>query len=345
MVDALVRELQLQKDYLAGAPVTSVYLGGGTPSLLEISEINRILDGLFALHTVEPNAEITLEANPDDLTRDFIRQLKANTPINRLSIGIQSFSDADLQWMNRAHCGAEAQQSLEWSVEAGFEALTIDLIYGAPTTSDADWARNLELAIRYQIPHLSCYALTVEPGTALGNRVRRGIEPPAEEEKTARQFEYLQAQLDAAGYEHYEISNFAKPGREARHNTAYWRGQPYLGIGPSAHSYARNTRQWNVANNAAYLAAIQENRLPFESEVLSTRTQYNEYVLTALRTKNGCSLNHIRNWGEQITGHFLLQAQKPINRNLMEVSDSHYRLTKAGKLLADAITIDLFLDA
>jgi len=269
MVASILAELALQKDYLEGKPLDSIYFGGGTPSLLDLKDMEQLFDTIHQLHTVASGAEITLEANPDDLTKEKLSDLKNYTPINRLSIGIQSFADADLTWMNRAHNARHARASLDDALAAGFQDLTLDLIYGAPTTPDAQWAENLRLAFEYEVPHLSCYCLTVEEGTALGTFVRKGQQPPVDEERAARQFEYLVDATAQQGYEHYEISNFARPGRYARHNSNYWSGEHYLGVGPSAHSFNGQSRQWNVANNALYIKDIEKGILPFEREVLT----------------------------------------------------------------------------
>jgi len=342
MTAALIRELELQADYLNAATLSSVYFGGGTPSLLDTAELVQIFETIHRLHRIAPDAEITLEANPDDLTAEKLRDLRQYTPVNRLSIGIQSFSEADLRWMNRAHSSAEARASLDLSLAAGFDDLTIDLIYGAPTTSDAQWAENVAIALDLGIPHLSCYCLTVEDGTALGSFVKRGQQPPVEEEKAARQFEYLMQTVEKAGYDHYEISNFAKPGRYARHNSSYWLGEPYLGIGPSAHSYNGVSRQWNVANNAQYIRALETGEIPFEIEHLTPTQRYNEYVMTTLRTIWGASPAHIQSLGGAFLQHFETVLRQMSKEGWLEQTGENWRLTRAGKLLADRIAVDFF---
>ncbi|MFM7401117.1 MAG: radical SAM family heme chaperone HemW [Bacteroidota bacterium] len=343
MLASILTELELQRDFLKGAPLSSVYLGGGTPSLLDISELVPIFDRLSGLHQLEPGAEITLEANPDDLTPEKLRQLRDYTPVKRLSIGIQSFSDADLQWMNRAHNATHARACLEDALKAGFSDLTIDLIYGAPVTSDEQWAENLQTAIEYGIPHLSCYCLTVEEGTALHHFVGKGQQSPVDEEKAARQFEYLQRETERAGYEHYEISNFALPGRYARHNSSYWLGEPYLGIGPAAHSFDGENRQWNIANNALYINSLRDETIPFEREVLSTAQRYNEYVMTSMRTKWGTDKRKIAaDFGEFAT-LFQQGIQSYLESGHIEEDKGIYRLSRTGKLLADRIASDLFV--
>jgi len=342
MVEAILQELELQRDYLAGAELTSIYLGGGTPSLLDTGEMVRIFEKIHSLHRVAPDAEVTLEANPDDLTKDKLRDLRDHTPVNRLSIGIQSFFDEDLRWMNRAHNAAHARHCLAHAAAFGFRDLTIDLIYGAPPTTDVHWAENVRIALEEGIPHLSAYCLTVEEGTALAHFVRKGSAPPVEEEKAARQFEYLQDKAEQYGYEHYEISNFALPGRYARHNSSYWSGEPYLGVGPSAHSFDGYCRQWNIAHNAHYLSALHDGNVPFEREVLTPAQRYNEYVMTGLRTMWGCEKVRIEAFGEPFAGFFQEAVQQFLQNGTVAQDETHVRLTRAGKLLADRIAAELF---
>ncbi|MEZ4919130.1 MAG: radical SAM family heme chaperone HemW [Saprospiraceae bacterium] len=344
LLEALNRELDLQHTYLENKELASVYLGGGTPSLLEPSELDRLFEHILKYYSLTPDAEVTLEANPDDLSVEKIEYLKKHSPVNRLSIGVQSFSNEDLKWMNRAHNAVEARSCIEYAIQVGFDALTIDLIYGAPTTSDAQWQENVETLIQFDIPHISCYCMTVEDGTALGHFVKKGKEKPIDEQKAARQFEWLVHRLEAAGYAHYEISNFAKPGKYARHNTSYWTGSHYLGIGPSAHSFNGVSRQWNVANNAKYIRSIQEGIVPFELEQLSTTQQYNEYVMTSLRTMWGCTIEKLQTFPPEYLAHFKIQAQMHLETGLMQLSENTYRLTRAGKLLADGIASDLFYE-
>lgn len=344
LVAALLNELELQRDFLGGAALSSIYLGGGTPSLLEIGELEQIFSKITALHRVAPDAEITFEANPDDLTLEKLNALRQHTPVNRLSIGIQSFSDEDLRWMNRAHTAAHAQDCLRDALSVGFDALSIDLIYGSPTTSDAQWAENLRRVFDFGIPHLSCYCLTVEEGTALGAWVRKGQQLPVDEEKAARQFEYLMETAATHGYEHYEISNFAVPEHYARHNSSYWRGEPYLGIGPSAHSFDGYSRQWNVANNAHYIKALANNQVPYERETLTPAQRFNEYVMTSLRTMWGADMDVIRGMGGRFAAHFEQGARMFLERGVMERVGEHYRLTRTGKFLADGIAADFFCE-
>ena len=341
MVDALVRELELRTDYLRGATVSTIYFGGGTPSVLDTAEIERLLSTIYRRYPVVPAPEITLEANPDDLTRAKLDALAA-TRINRLSIGIQSFSEADLRFMNRAHDAAEAARCVRWAQAVGFDDLSIDLIYGSPTTSHAQWADNLARTAALGVPHVSSYCLTVEPDTALAHFVKKGKARPVDEEHAAAQFEALLAWAGREGYEHYEISNFARPGRYARHNTNYWRGVPYLGVGPSAHSFDGESRQWNVAHNANYTAALGEDRLPAEREALSDDDRYNEYVMTSLRTMWGSERARLTAFGATYLQHFETAIYPYLQNHHAERIDDHYRLTNSGKLLADRIASDLF---
>lgn len=345
MVEAIVRELEVQKDYLQGAPLSSIYFGGGTPSLLDAGELEQIFSKIHQLHSVQADAEITLEANPDDLSLEKLQALR-NSPVNRLSIGIQSFAEEDLRFMNRAHNAQEARACIENALSTGFENLTLDLIYGAPTTSHEQWARNLDTIFQYPIPHLSAYCLTVEPKTALDHFVRQGKAAPVDEEHANTQFLYLMEACQAQGYEHYEISNFAKPGRYARHNSSYWLGEPYLGIGPSAHSFNGQSRQWNVANNAKYLKILTEDDITklsdtglFELEELSPATRYNEYVMTGLRTIWGCDLQKMELLFQDF---FLKNVQKFILTGSIVVSGQKYRLSNTGKIMADYIASELF---
>ncbi|MFN0016344.1 MAG: radical SAM family heme chaperone HemW [Saprospiraceae bacterium] len=342
LVKALLLELDLQRDYLGGAPLTSIYFGGGTPSLLDTTEMVHIFEKINTLLGLAPDAEITLEANPDDLTTEKLRDLRDYTPVNRLSIGIQSFFDEDLRWMNRAHNAVHARQCLQAAATAGFHDLTIDLIYGAPTTPDTNWAENVHIALAEGIPHLSCYCLTVEEGTALAHFVQKGSASPVDEDRAARQFLHLQDETEKYGYEHYEISNFALPGRYSRHNSSYWSGEPYLGIGPSAHSFDGQCRQWNVANNAQYVHAVEDGRVPSEREVLTTAQRYNEYVMTGLRTQWGCEKARIEAFGEPFAGFFQTEIQQFLQNGTAMQDGTRVRLTRAGKLLADGIAADLF---
>ena len=343
LVVALADELELQKNYLQGASLETIYFGGGTPSVLTTSELNFLFDKINALHEIAPNAEITLEANPDDLNSEYLKSLRRDTPINRLSIGIQSFAEEDLRWMNRAHNAIEARSCIEYAQDAGFDNLTIDLIYGSPTLSDEQWLQNLQIAFDYDIPHISCYALTVEEGTALDSFVKKGKRPNVDEERAARHFEMLMEEMRRNGFLHYEISNFALPDRFARHNSNYWLGAMYLGIGPSAHSFDGASRQWNVSHNPQYIKALRDGKVPFTKEDLTPTQRYNEYVMTSLRTIWGCDpleINH--RFGKDYLKHFNQKILQPIQNQMVMTDGKKYFLSDSGKLLADRITMELF---
>ena len=347
-VEALIKEMTLRRAYLPdpAAPLETIYFGGGTPSLLTGEELARIFAAIQENFAVAPQAEITLEANPDDLTADKLAVLAAS-PVNRLSIGLQSFHEPHLRLMNRAHSAQESWEVVRRAQGAGFENISVDLIYGVPAASHAIWQEDLQRLFELNVPHVSAYALTIEPDTAFGRRLKKGtfVAPP--EEFVAQQFEMLLAQLRAHGYEQYEISNFCQPGRESRHNSNYWRGVPYLGLGPSAHSFDGRSRQYAVANNPQYVAAVLERgEVPATVEHLSPLDQANEYLLTTLRTSRGCDLGHLRD----ALGLDLLTERADYLRSLTEqgmVTLTHrvLRLTDAGKLLADHITLELFADA
>lgn len=333
--------MEARKDYIAGAQVETIYFGGGTPSLLTDEELDRILDRLHTLFSVAPGAEITLEANPDDMASPGKLAGWKRSGINRLSIGIQSFFEEDLRWMNRVHNARQAAESIRSAQDAGLDNISIDLIYGTPGLSDLRWEKNVEQALQLGIPHLSCYALTVEPRTALDTMIRQHKKEDVDPEVQARQFLLLMDWLAAAGYEHYEISNFSLPGRRSRHNTAYWQGIPYLGLGPSAHSYNGSTsRQWNVANNAAY---IDTPTGKYEQETLTPTQQLNEYIMISLRTMEGSDLDHIsQRFGEINADTLHRQAERYIRERTISYTDRHLILTREGRLLADGIAADLF---
>lgn len=343
MVAAICTEIEHRVDYLPDGPIETIYFGGGTPSILNEEELAKIFTTIEKHFTISPDAEITLEANPDDLSEARLKTLK-DSPLNRLSIGVQSFFQEDLVYMNRAHDAQEAERSIQLAHDFGFENMSIDLIYGAPTTTDEQWAANVDKLIQWKIPHLSCYALTVEPGTALDHFIKKGTSLPVDEAKAARQFTYLMDTLEAAGYEHYEISNFCLPGHHARHNTNYWRGVPYLGIGPSAHSFDGPSRQWNVANNAKYIKAIDNQNTIFEKEILSSTDQHNEYIMTALRTKWGVDLSFLeKRWDKTVAQEFATGMAAVVARGEAKQDGTVYRLTKRGRLLADGIAAGLFI--
>lgn len=341
MVKAISLEAALQKDYLQET-VETIYFGGGTPSILSAEYLITLLEALHQHFDIDPLAEITLEANPDDINESKAVAWK-QAGVNRLSIGIQSFDEKDLSWMNRAHTAKQAKEAIEEVQKAGFENLTIDLMYGTPTLTDEQWEKNVFTAITYGIHHLSCYALTVEPATALAKMINKKTVENVDTDKQAKHFQLLTGWLQAAGFEHYEISNFAKPGYRSRHNTSYWKGRNYLGLGPSAHSFNGQSRQWNISNNALYLTSIMQGTIPFEIETLTLRQQFNEYIMTGLRTLEGISLRLIEErWGQDYKEATLVNCLKHITSGNLECINNQVRLTVAGKFMADGIAADLF---
>ncbi len=343
MLKAIHKELLSQKDYLQGQAIETIYFGGGTPSLLSADEINRITELIFENYTVSALKEFTLEANPDDLSPAYLKSLRS-TQVNRLSIGVQSFHENDLQYMHRAHNAQEADYAIKAAQDAGFTNLTIDLIYGTPGLGDAGWKQNLDKTASLQIPHFSAYALTVEEGTPLHHSISKKKTKPVNAAQAASQFEILMDYAASIGYEHYEISNFAKPGSYAIHNTNYWRGLPYLGIGPSAHSFNGNTRRWNISNNALYIKNIFEN-IPVHEEEQLTRIQHlNEYIMTSLRTMWGCDLDKIsKEWDEDYAKTIEKSSHNFRERNWLMQKDRKLILTNAGKLFADKIAAEMFI--
>lgn len=342
-LEALLKEIALQKYYVNEEPVETIYFGGGTPSLFSPEQLYKIMEQLHRHFKMAAGAELTLEANPDDILNEKLQAWK-QAGINRLSIGIQSFFEEDLRWMNRAHSAVQAINCIPAAQDAGLSNLTIDLIYGVPSLTDARWEQNVQRAIASGIPHLSCYALTVETGTALDNFIRKNKVQPVSPDDQARQFLLLMDWLREAGYEHYEISNFARPGQRSRHNTAYWQGKKYLGLGPSAHSFNGSERQWNVASNTRYIQSLQKGQVPFEKETLTPLQQLNEYTMTSLRTMEGIDLRYVEHrFGENSSSLLKENSRRFIERSLMEGSNDRLQLTKEGKLFADGIASDLFV--
>ena len=341
MVAAIAREIGLRHAEMPAGPWDSVYFGGGTPSLLSPAQVTALLDAAAAARPIAPGAEVTLEANPDDLSEDTLAAF-AKTPVNRLSIGVQSFRESDLRYMRRAHDARQAVASIARAQAAGFRDLTIDLIYGTPGLDDESWLGNLRRAIDAGVPHLSAYALTVEPRTALAHDIRAGRSLPVDEEQAARQMELLIDTLEDAGYEHYEVSNFALPGRRAVHNGNYWRGRAYLGVGPSAHSFdGARERSWNVAHNARYVRAVAAGELPVERERLTDADRYNELLMTGLRTSWGVSDAELERVG--FRQNFLRDARPLLRDGLLERHGEGHRLTRAGRMRADGISAGLFV--
>jgi len=349
LVKALARELILRKGELQNQTIETIYFGGGTPSLLTIDELRLLIDSIYLNYSVSDNPEITLEANPDDLSKQKLNDLTTSR-INRLSIGIQSFFEDDLQSMNRAHSSQEAKQCLEEATKH-FSNITIDLIYGIPNMSIEKWNENLQTTFSFGVNHISSYALTVEPKTALASFIKKGTYPPIDDDLALQHFDLLMAETEQQGFVHYEISNFGKKGYFSKHNTSYWQGKSYLGIGPSAHSFNGKQRSWNVSNNTMYIKSIQDNTLPSKVETLSKQDRYNEYVMTGLRAIWGVSLNKIEtDFGIDYKEHLIASAKKFINQELLIIEDckteqgiSILKPTKKGKFLIDGIASDLFI--
>lgn len=343
LVNALIQEITIQQHYLTDT-VETIYFGGGTPSLLKPAQLTVLLETIHEFFRVKADVEITLEANPDDIDPTVLNAWK-RAGINRLSIGIQSFQEADLQWMGRAHNALQALNCIQEAREAGISNLSIDLIYGGPTLPHKNWELNLKTAIDAGVSHLSCYALTVEPKTALALKINRHELPEIDSVHQSEQFLMLQTITANAGYEQYEISNFALPGKRSKHNSSYWSGAHYLGIGPSAHSFNGVSRQWNISNNSLYIQSILKGAVPFEMEVLTPIQQINEYIMTALRTVEGISAETIDRIAQQpIFTELVKDAQKHIHRGLMECNHHQLLITPAGKFMADGIAADLFRD-
>jgi oxygen-independent coproporphyrinogen-3 oxidase len=341
MVATIVKEIELRQHEI-NEPVKTIYFGGGTPSLLSLADCEVIMKALQSHFSIVPDAEITLEANPDDITTIKLEGWKA-LGVNRLSIGTQSFFEEELIWMNRAHTAAHAKECIELSVAAGITNISIDLIYGSPLLTDAMWQQNVKTAIDYGILHLSCYALTVEEKTPLHKHIATNKKPDVDNEKQARQFMLLMEWLRTAGYEHYEVSNFAKPGFRSQHNSSYWKGDKYLGLGPSAHSYNGVERSWNIANNAVYIKEIQTGIRHTEIEVLTDANRINEQVMIALRTLEGLDLVAIENaWGGKERQRLERGLLKFTATGLVQIIDNKARLTDNGMLRADGIASNLF---
>jgi len=340
-VGALLKEIELSVETInatADEIIETIYFGGGTPSLLTREELSTIINTVRTHFTIAADAELTLEANPDDISKERLEEWKA-AGINRLSIGIQSFFDEDLQWMNRAHNAQQAWQQLQLA-QTFFDNITIDLIYGTPGLSNEKWKQNVEKVIAAGIPHISCYALTVEPQTPLQKLIHQHKKEDINADTQSEQFLLLMQWLKEAGYEHYEISNFAKPGWRSRHNSSYWSGKNYYGFGPSAHSFDGNTRWWNIANNNIYIQSINEGKLPIEKEILTSTQKMNEYIMTSLRTIEGIDLEKIK----EVSNQLIIKSKKYIESGVMIFTDEKLILTNEGKLLADGIAADLFFD-
>ncbi|MGX1025150.1 radical SAM family heme chaperone HemW [Psychroflexus sp. MBR-150] len=341
LINAIGQELILRKEELK-QPVENIYFGGGTPSLLSEQDLDSIFNTIYKHFKVDKHPEITLEANPDDISIQLLKTLKQQG-INRLSLGVQSFFEKDLKQMNRAHNANEAKTSIKLMKDY-FDNYSIDLIYGMPEMSLQNWQANLQTALDFDVPHLSCYALTVEPDTALQKFIEKKIIPPVDDEQSATHFDELYQTLTSRGYEHYEFSNFGKPGYFSQNNLAYWTGKAYLGVGPSAHSYnGYDKRFWNIKNNIKYIKAIEKGELPITSEHLSKTDRYNEYIMTRLRTQSGVDLDEIQSlFGLNYLDYLMLQAQPHLIENNIDIFDNKLKITSKAKFLSDGIAADLF---
>ena len=342
-ISALTREIKSRQKYLAHEVVNTIYFGGGTPSMFSSDEISYIINLIDFRFNVASDAEITLEANPDDLDKNKLNDIKNYTSVNRISIGVQSFFDDDLQYLNRVHSSKQAQNSIENALKLGFDNITIDLIYGIPNLSNSKWKENLKIFFDYKIPHLSSYSLTVEPKTALDLLIKKKKLENIVESESIDHFKILIEETEKQNFINYEISNFALEGHYSKHNSIYWLGGHYLGLGPSAHSYNGKSRQWNVMNIKKYCEEKQIKNIIDEKEYLSKDQMYNEYVLTSLRTSWGCDIEHIKNtFGEKYSQHFITNITKTIKENNATRNGNIFTLTNSGKLFADGIASSLF---
>ena len=346
LITAMIKEIHLVTEKATNSSekelCETIYFGGGTPSLLSIEDLNNILATLFSKFEIAKDAEITLEANPDDITAEKLSLWK-KAGINRLSVGVQSFLDQELVWMNRAHSSADSLRCIDEIKNAGFSDYSIDLIYGSPLLNNQDWLNTIDTVINKNIPHLSCYALTVEPKTALHKMIAQNKKESVDPEKQAEQFVLLMNQMEQAGYEHYEISNFSKPGRRSKHNSSYWQGKKYYGFGPAAHSYDGIKRKWNISNNALYIQSLKKNSIPSEEETLTSTQSINEYIMTSLRTIEGLDLEKINSlFGTNHVNQLLNASKKYIQSEKIIQQNNRLILTRQGKLFADGIAADLF---
>jgi oxygen-independent coproporphyrinogen-3 oxidase len=351
MIHSLIKEIEIRSENADESDIAiiskeekieTIYFGGGTPSLLSQSEISRLLSAIVGKYNIEKNAEITLEANPDDISFEKLKEWKA-AGINRLSIGIQSFRESDLVWMNRAHNAAQALNCIHLARQAGFDNFSIDLIFGIPGLGDEEWKKNVQKIIDLQVPHIACYALTVEPKTALQKMIALKKKENVNSDAQAVQYSILMKMMRDAGYEHYEISNFAKPGFRSRHNSSYWQGKKYIGIGPSAHSYNGQMRMWNKANNIFYIKSLDQNIIPFEKEILTQTQKLNEYIMTSLRTIEGMDLKYIEeNFSENERTRIENILQNELKKEQFTKEGNRIILTDEGKLFGDAISVKLF---
>ncbi len=342
-LNILLKEIQLQKNYLEGEKIDTIYFGGGTPSLLPDSFIAKIIEKVQKTYTVSDGVEITLETNPDDISDKKLKEW-SSASVNRISIGVQSFHDTDLIYLKRIHNASQAEASIKRSQDACFENISIDLIYGIPVQTENTWKENIYKAISFQVPHISAYCLTAEEKTVLFNQIRSNKIQPIDEEQAVSHFRILMNKMKENNYLHYEISNFCIDGFFSKHNVAYWKGVKYLGLGPSAHSYNGISRQWNTANLNEYPKSISENKIPAEKEILTTSDKLNEYVMTSLRTMWGCDLSFIKKtFGAAEKTRILHLSKAPLDKGYIEIRNDTIFLTDEGKLFADGITADFFI--
>ncbi len=344
LVKSILSEIDLRKNYLADKTIETIYFGGGTPSLLSEKESFLILEKIYKLYNVSRDAELTMECNPDDLSEEKLKELK-RLEINRLSIGLQSFNEEELVWMNRAHTAKESEFSVKRAQDKGFENLTIDLIYGSKFSNLVNWKKTLDKAIALDVKHISSYNLTIEEKTKLGHDLKVKKEVAIDDEKSSELFLEMIDRLEKNNFIHYEISNFGKDGFFSIHNSNYWKGEHYLGLGPSAHSFDGVSRQWNISNNNLYGKRISENKDDyFEKEILTEKEKFNEYILTSLRTIWGVELNYLKsNFNEEFVNLFLKQIEIYIRSETIIATNETYTLTEKGKLLADKIASELFV--
>ena len=343
-INALLQEISIQQHFIdINEQIETIYFGGGTPSLLSPKELHDIFDAIHEKFKIEPHAEITLEANPDDINDNALKTWMS-AGVNRLSLGVQSFNEKELQWMNRSHTAAQSIQSIDIIQNAGMTNFSVDLIFGSPSSSDSDIERNASLIIDKKIPHISCYALTVENKTALFKQISSGKSEGVDAEKQASHFLLLSDLLANKGYEHYEISNYALPNFRSKHNSSYWKGKPYHGFGPSAHSFdGQNKRRWNISNNMDYIKILSNQQIPFEEEILTDTQRLNEYIMTSLRTTEGIDTgNVVSKFGEANLKALLTKCEKHIQTEKIKTEKDNIVLTREGKLFADGIAADLF---
>ena len=342
-IPALINEIRLQKDYLNNEKIETIYIGGGTPSVLNEKQLMNIFDELFKTFIIATHPEITIEVNPNDINKNKINEFQ-KTPINRISIGIQSFFEEDLKYLKRIHTVSQAEYAVKYCQDAGYQNISIDLIYGIPTLSDDNWKKNLETSFLIEVPHISAYGLTVENNTALETLIRKGNAIPLDENLIAVQFKILMNEMSANDFIHYEISNFCKDGFMSKHNSNYWKGIKYIGLGPSAHSYDQKSRQWNTSDISLYLNDIEKGKIPAEKEILNITDKYNEYVMTSMRTSWGCNLAYIKNtFGELYLEKFLSGIQTHMQSGFAANIKENIVLTDNGKLFADGIASDIFV--